>query len=429
LQENIAALSVLQILCYITPLLTVPYLVRVLKPPQFGLLSFAQGIVLCFDLITDYGFNFTATRAIASQRHDPFSVSRIFWSTLWAKAMLMLGSGAVLMLLVTFIPKLHETAGLYDVSFLYVIGTAIFPVWLFQGLEQMKISAIALGAARILTVPALFLYVKHEQDYVIAAGIQASVQVTATVFVVPILLRHMRLRWHRPSLADITQAFKAGWPLFASGSALYLCTSSATVVLGFVAGRTAVGYYSAAEKLVKACISLLSPISQALYPRIAAVKAASAFSALQLIRKSFLGIGALSLCASLATLLLAGPVCHVVLGQSFTRSIQVLQWLSPLPFLFGLMSVFGTQTMLIFEMDSMMCWVMLGGAAVGIPLVAVLSSLFGAVGAAAAVTTLAAIIVLTMFLILRIRGLHVWRWSEQRNSELLALAARERIGV
>ncbi|MGH9583012.1 MAG: flippase [Bryobacteraceae bacterium] len=425
LQENIAALSILQLLCYIAPLLTVPYLVRVLKPPQFGLLSFAQGVVLVFDLITDYGFNFTATRAIASQRHDPYSISRIFWSTLWAKAALMLGSGAVLMILVVFIPKLHETAALYGVSFLYVIGTAIFPVWFFQGLEQMKISAIALGAARILTIPALFLYVKHEQDYVIAAGIQASVQVTATVFVAPILFRHMRLRWYRPSFADLTQAFKAGWPLFASGSALYFCTSSATVVLGLVAGKTAVGYYSAAEKLVKACISILSPVTQALYPHIATAKETSIFSALQLIRKGFLSIGLLSLCASFTTLILAAPICHIVLGPAFAPSVQVLRWLSPLPLLFGLMSVFGTQTMLVFEMDAVLCWVMLAGAAVGIPIIAVLSSFFGAVGTAAAVAILTAIIVLMMFFILRIHGLRIWRQSEQRNSDSLAATVSE----
>src|SRR5947209_18441532 len=100
LQENIAALTVLQLLGYVAPLLTVPYLVRVLKPSHFGLLSFAQGIVLYFDLLTDYGFNFSATRAVAAHRHDSQSISRIFWSTLSAKVLLMFGSAAALCLIV-----------------------------------------------------------------------------------------------------------------------------------------------------------------------------------------------------------------------------------------------------------------------------------------------------------------------------------------
>ncbi|MBV8475629.1 MAG: oligosaccharide flippase family protein, partial [Acidobacteria bacterium] len=207
LQENIAALSVLQILGYITPLLTVPYLVRVLKPSQFGLLSFAQCIVLYFDLLTDYGFNLSATRAIAAQREEPEAVSRIFWSTLCAKGLLMLGSGMALTLLVAFTPKLRDTPSLYAVSFLYVLGTALFPVWLFQGLEQLKVAAVALGIARLLTVPALFFWVRHEQDVAIAAGIQASVQLTATILIAPILFKRVALGWHPPSFPDIVQTF------------------------------------------------------------------------------------------------------------------------------------------------------------------------------------------------------------------------------
>jgi O-antigen/teichoic acid export membrane protein len=409
LRENIASLAALQFFAYITPLLTVPYLVRVLKPAEFGLLSFAQGVVLYFDLITDYGFNFSATRAIAAQRHEGASVSRIFWSTLCAKVILMFGSGAALILLVGLTPKLHERSALYGVSFLYVIGTAFFPLWLFQGLEQMKIAAVALGIARILTVPALFLFVRSEQDCVIAAAIQASVQITASILVAPVLLTRMRLRWYRPSVADIVQTFRMGWPLFVSGSALYLCTSSTTVLLGFAAGKSAVGYYSAADKLVKAVTSMLSPLTQALYPHITALKATSTVSALLVIRKSLFSIGLLSLCASLSTFTLARPICHLVLGPSFDGSVHVLQWLSALPFLFGLMSVLGTQTMLVFEMDSTMSRIMFASAVAGIPMTLALSILFGAQGAAAASAALASAMVAAMMIMLRLRGLTVWQ--------------------
>jgi PST family polysaccharide transporter len=409
LRENIASLAALQLLSYAAPLLTVPYLVRVLGPAQFGLLSFAQGIVLYFDLITDYGFNFSSTRAIAAQRHMREAVSHIFWSTIYAKLILMFGSGLVLTSLVALTPKLRETPHLYAASFLYVIGTAFFPAWLFQGLEEIKIAAFALGAARLLTVPALLVCVRHEKDYVTAAAIQASVQIIATILVAPVLWRRTTIAWHQPSLAEIAHTFRQGWPLFISGSALHLCTSSTTVMLGFVAGTAEVGYFSAADKLIKAAISLLSPVSQALYPHITAMKVESASSALLFIRKGFVSIGLLSLSASVSTFLLAPFLCHVFLGPSFGPSLYVLKWLSPLPLLFGLMTVLGTQTMLVFEMDSMMSRIMLASAAVGIPLSFALSSLFGAQGAAAASVTLATLMVLAMMASLRLRGLTVWQ--------------------
>jgi len=409
LRENIAALTALQLFSYVGPLLTVPYLVRVLKPTEFGLLSFAQGVVLYFDLLTDYGFNFSATRAIAAERHNSESVSRIFWSTLSAKVILMFFSAGVLSVLVFLVPKLREQPMLYGASFLYVIGTAFFPVWLFQGLEQIKIAALSMGIARMLTVPALLILVHSERDCVLAAAIQASVQVTATLLVLPMLWKKMQLHWYQPSLADIMQTFKAGWPLFISGCALYLSTSSTTVVLGFSAGKAEVGYYSAADKLIKAATSMLSPMTQALYPHITALKNASRSSALALIRKSLLSTGALAFLTSLASLTLARPICHLFLGASFNPSIHVLQWLSPLPLLFGLMSVFGTQTMLVFEMDSAMSRIMLASAIAGVPLTLALARPFGARGAAAGAAVLAFSMLMAMIVTLRYRGLAVWQ--------------------
>jgi PST family polysaccharide transporter len=417
LQENIAALALLQLFAYVAPLITVPYLVRVLQPAQFGLLSFAQGVVLYFDLITDYGFNLSSTRAIAAQRESPAAVSRIFWSTLWAKLILMLASAVALTILVAIVPKFRDEPGLYAANFLYVLGTAFFPLWLFQGLELLKIAAAALGIARLLTVPALFLFVHSEQDYVKAAAIQSSVQLVATVFVLPLFISKLRLNWYRPSLTDLRDTFRAGWPLFISGCALYVSTSSTTVILGFAAGRAEVGYYSAADKLIKAATAMLSPISQAVYPHLTALKAASQASALRLIRKTFFSVGALSLCVSLATLVLARPMCQLTLGPSFHQSIYVLQWLSPLPLFFGLMSVFGTQTMLVFEMDSPMCKIILAGAALGIPLTFSLSALFGAQGAAGAASLLAAFILICMIATLGLRGLTIWRRVTPEISE------------
>jgi O-antigen/teichoic acid export membrane protein len=93
----------------------------------------------------------------------------------------------------------------------------------------------------------------------------------------------------------------------------------------------------------------------------------------------------------------------------------VLQWLSPLPLLFGLIGVFGTQTMLVFEMDSMMSRIMFASAVVGIPLTFVLSFLFGAQGAAAASSVLAAAMTGAMMATLRLRGLSVWQPAAARE--------------
>ncbi|MBV8552230.1 MAG: flippase [Acidobacteriaceae bacterium] len=409
LAENIFSLAVVQALTYAAPFFTVPYLVRVLQPTNYGLLSFAQAIVLYCDFVTDYGFAFSATRAIVLHRHNPEDVSRIFWSTIFSKTVLMIGTGLALSLLVAFIPRLHQTPAVYAVCFLSVFGTTAFPVWLFQGLEQMKASAIALGAARFLTLPLLFAFVREPSHYVRAAAIQGSVELLAAVFLAPVIWRRLKIRWHRPSIAEVAESLRIAWPLFLSGAALFLCTSSTAVILGFVARREQVGYYTAAEKLIKACIAAFNPLGQALYPHIAAARTGSCLFALRLIRNSFWVTGGLAFAASIATFALARPVCGLVLGASFAPSSQLLRWMSPLPFLFGLMSVLGIQTMVVFELDSVMSRIMMAGACAGIPLTILLSRYLGPRGAAMASVIEAGGMVAAMAVALRVRGFPVWQ--------------------
>src|SRR6185312_10993664 len=314
LTENILALGVLQMLNYAAPLITVPYLVRVLGPAHFGLVSFAQAVVLYFDFATDYGFNFSATRAIAACGEDVASVSRIFWATFCAKCMLMCGNGLLFALLVFLVPQLRQAAALLTVTFLYVFGTTMFPLWLFQGLERLKLAAALVGTARLFTVPALFLFVRGPGDYVTAGAIQGSVEAVAAVLALPWLVKRARLIWRKPSFSDVLASLKQGWPLFLSGAALFVSTSNATVILGFTAGQTQVGYFSAADKLIKAAVAALNPICKALYPHLTGIKIRSKDRALRLIRKSFVAMGALALLISLVTFLFARPICTIVLG-------------------------------------------------------------------------------------------------------------------
>jgi O-antigen/teichoic acid export membrane protein len=323
--------------------------------------------------------------------------------------MLMCANGLLFALFVAVVPQLRHAAALLTVTFLYVLGTTMFPLWLFQGLEKLKLAAALVGTARLLAVPALFFFVRGPGDYVSAGAIQASVEAVAAVLALPWLMRGARLIWKRPSLSDMINSLRQGWPLFLSGSALFLSTSNATVILGFTAGQTEVGYFSAADKLIKAAVAALNPIGQALYPHLTGIKMRSTDQALRLIRKSFVAMGAFALLLSLVTFLFARPICDIVLGRSFAQSIAVLEWLSPLPLLLGLTNLLGTQTMLVFEMDRAFSRIMLRNLVVALPLMILASAIFGAVGAAAATSLMAVFLVIAMAAALHAQGLPIWR--------------------
>jgi PST family polysaccharide transporter len=414
--ENITSLAVLQGLYYITPLITLPYLVRTLQPSHFGLLSFAQGIVLYLDFLTDYGFNLSQTRAIAASRSDIDSVSRIFWSTICAKAILMSISAVVLVLSVGLIPKMRTTPEIYIANFLYVIGTTFFPIWLFQGLERIKLAAALSGTARLLTVPAVFLFVKGPQDYIVAAAIQASVEVVASLVAWPIIFSRIGITWYLPSLPEVVGTLKHAWPLFLSSSALQFCASGTVVILGFASGNVETGYFSAADKLIKAASAALNPIAQALYPHITAAKLRSHQSAFNLIKRTFFVVAILTTFVSLITAFCARPICDALLGKSFVGSIAILRWLSPLPALYGLMNVLGTQTMLVFDMDELFSRIVLFSSLAGVPLIIVLSRLFASVGAAVGSVATAAVTVACLYAALHSNGMLFWQRSGQSGA-------------
>ena len=129
---NFGYLSLLQIAGYVFPLITMPYLARVIGADGFGKIAFASAIVVWIQTISDWGFNLTATRDVAQNRNDKEKVSRIFSNVLWARCILTILSGLILLFVVLVVPYLRENADIIFVTFLLVPGYILFPECSFK---------------------------------------------------------------------------------------------------------------------------------------------------------------------------------------------------------------------------------------------------------------------------------------------------------
>lgn len=164
---NFGYLSLLQVAGYVFPLISMPYLARVIGADGFGKIAFASAIVVWIQTISDWGFNLTATRDVAQNRDDTELVSRIISNVLWARSILTLLSGIILLAVVLLVPYLRENADIIFVTFLLVPGHILFPEWFFQAIEKMKYTTLFNLLLKLVFTVAVFVFIHKREDYLI----------------------------------------------------------------------------------------------------------------------------------------------------------------------------------------------------------------------------------------------------------------------
>lgn len=351
LLENVVSLAILQGARYVVPLITLPYLVRVLGTENFGLLAFAQAFVQYASVLTDYSFNLTATRHIAIHREDARKTSEIFSTVMAIRLGLLVLSFIVMALVVFLVPRFRVDWPLYGSAFLMVVGNVLFPIWLFQGLEEMKYITVLNVVAKTIGTIAVFVFVHRRNDYCLAALIQSLSSVFIGVVGLYTLKSVYRITLIMPTIKGIRDTLADGWHVFLAQVAATMFGPSNIFILGLFADHTAVGYYSIAEKIVRAVICLSVPISNAVYPRVSGLFVRSHASALVLLRRVLLSGGGLFLGLSLCLYMFPNVAVRVVAGQTIGDVSLLIRIMALLPFTIFVDNIYGTQIMLNLGME------------------------------------------------------------------------------
>ncbi|MEW6144675.1 MAG: flippase [Thermodesulfobacteriota bacterium] len=348
---NIISLYVLQISFYVLPLITVPYLVRVLGAEKFGLVSFGQSLINFFVFFINYGFDLTATREISIKRDDNRAVSRLSSSVWLAKFLLSLAGFLVLLAMIAAVRKMNQIAPLLLILYGLVVGNMLFPSWLFLGLERMKaISAINLIMRSVATA-GVFIFVRNPDDYLVYAGLLSFQWVFAGLAGVLFAVRRLRIRIRMPGAGEVLSVLSGGLTLFVSNIAQSLYIGGNSFILGLLTNYSAVGYYSAAEKITLSLMGMFRPLAQAVYPRFSQLASSSRETVLLWGKRLVYAVGGLGIITSFALFFGAPLIVKIVLGKGFDPSIAVLQIMAVLPILMALSDVLGIQIMLPFGKD------------------------------------------------------------------------------
>lgn len=384
LWRNVVALSILQIGNYLFPLLTFPYLVRVLGPEKFGLVAFAQSFIQFFVVITDYGFNLSATRKVSQVRHDPEELSLTFVSVLAIKAALCFLSLAALVLILLSVPRLAAEWRLYLLTFGMVIGTVLFPVWFFQGLELMGYITVLNVSSKFLILMLTVLSIHKEADYLLVPVINSAVALGFGGLSLLLARKQLHHRWVWPTWSHYQTTLREGWHLFLSQAAATIYNQLNIFLLGMLTTANYVGYYAAGEKIVRALIHLSVPVSTAIFPRVSRLLLSSREETFDFLRRVALWGGLFFLLLSVATFALAPWLVPLVLGKQFGPSVLVVQLLAILPLTIFLDNIFGTQILINLHQERTFFAIGLAAGIINLILLVLLVSRFHHVGSALA---------------------------------------------
>ncbi|MDD2773302.1 MAG: flippase [Elusimicrobiales bacterium] len=401
LLENFISQTALQAAGYILPLITLPYLVRVLGAEKFGLISFAQAFIAYFATITDYGFNLSATREISINRADKGKISEILSSVLAVKSALLLLSFALLAALVFSFSRFRGDWPLYFLTFGLVLGQVLFPTWFFQGMERMKYTTFISLAARLLFTVLIFVFVRSAGDYRYVPILNSLGAIASGLFSLAVIRRDFGVRFVLPGAAQLKHQLKEGWHIFISTIAVSLYTTSNTFILGLFASNAIVGYYAGAEKLVRAVQGLVVPVSLVVYPYISKLAAESREKALDFVRKLIKIVGGVTFILSLMLFFFASQIVRITLGVQYQQSVYVLRVLAAVPFIVGLNNALGMQLMLNFGYKEAFSKILIYAAIFGIFFTFMLVPVYKHIGTSFVALSTEIFVTTAMFLYLR----------------------------
>ncbi len=351
LRNNIIALAIIQASNYILPLISLPYLARVLGAESFGKVVFAQAFMMYFILLVEYGFSWSATRKVAENRENRVLLGEIFMN-IWAVQWLLIVLCSVIFVSIVFgVEEFRGDIGFYAAAFLIVLGNVLFPIWFFQGVEKLQLQSVLQFAGKLIGLLFIFVLVKNENDGIWVLLSNALSAIIAGLFSIFFIFKSGYFKICFPSLSGVRQEFVEGFSLFASRVSISFYTMLIPLALGWIAGPVALAYFNVADKIRVGAQSLITPISQAIFPRISHLVSKNESSAYQLIKRSAVAIFLVSGSASLMLFVLSEPLVQLMAGEGFDGAVSVLHWMSPVPFLVGMSNLFGVQLMIPLRLN------------------------------------------------------------------------------
>jgi len=383
LVHNMLALFSVQLFRKLMPVITMPYLARVLGAAGWGTVAFVQGFASCLILLVEFGFYISGTREVARWRESRERLGEICGGILGAQILLALCVTGTFILVRPWIPILRDDARLMWSGLLYGVAEGMNPAWYFLGLERMRTVASLEIACKSVAMAGIFAFVRSPADAWIVLALFGLAPLLSTV--AGLFLVYRSIPFRLPDRGLIVDSLRRGWPMFLFRSAETLYTMGNAFILGLFAAPALVGYFAAAEKISRAVFGLFDPIRESLYPRLSHLVRKSPHQARRLARWGVAVTGLGGLFLGIAVFAFAPFLVRVLLGGDFQPAVNVLRLLALLPPMISITQSLGFQWLLPHGKESTVNRIILGAGLINITLALFLAPRYAHIGMAFAV--------------------------------------------
>lgn len=405
LLQNFASLGLVQIINYVFPFITIPYVSRIIGPEGYGIINYSTAFVAYFNILIAYGFDYTATRRIAS---DPSTINQVFSEVFTARIFLFIISALIFIISLFILEPLSENKAVSIILFLTCISTCLTPQYIFQGMQYLNIFAFTNFIRGILNCILIFLLIKEASDFVLLPFISLILGIGISIFLVIFAINKFSIKFKLVRIIDVWRLLVRERMMYLSSFVVSIYTTTNVIVLGFFASSSEVGYYTTAQSLVFIVINVLNlPLSTVLFPYISKSFANNVEEGLNLLRSILPLLIYMLLLVGFCIMFLAPFLVHIIYGHKFDNSIKPLRILAFLPLLSMVSTLLGIQTMLNLKMDKDFFKVTAMAAVIGFVLNLTLSHQFGFIGTSFSYLMIEIFVLVSLYIMLLRKGINL----------------------
>ncbi len=322
---NFSSLGLIQVTNFLLSLLVIPFVIRRVGADGFGVIAVAQVVVFYLSVLTDYGFNQTATKDIALYKNDNLKISRIFFTVLTAKTLICFLTFGLLLILLLIVPVFYEHFNLYLLAFAFVLGQTLLISWFFQGIEKMQYIAFTALLSRLIFVALVFVFIRSRGDESLFLFFMGLGNIVGGLVGIYIAFRIFKLKFTKPSWPDVKHEFKEGWQVTVTNLSMTTCQYIGVLILRIFTNDLVVGYYSIAEKIYFAMKLMIGTFSQVIYPQVCHLVHAGRKQLILFFRQNYFPFLALVTAGSAIVFIFSGQILNFFIGYKHEYSSFLLR--------------------------------------------------------------------------------------------------------